>query len=332
MSKLSEIELSVLDLSPVVQGSDVSQSFENSLTLARRAEELGYKRFWLAEHHNLPGIGSSATSVLIGYIAGGTKKIRVGSGGIMLPNHAPLIVAEQFGTLETLYPGRIDLGLGRAPGTDPVTARALRRETKIGGMEFPELLEELRFFLSKAEPGQRVRAVPGSGLDIPIWLLGSSLYSADLAGRLGLPFSFAAHFAPDYMMHAIEIYRKVFQPSGILEKPYVMIGVSVFAADTDVEAEKLSTSQILGFLNLIKGNPLPLGPPVDDLSKHVSETEKAAVAERLRASMSGSPSTLKDKLNGFLSKTDADELIVNTMVYDFGARLRSYEILSELRK
>ncbi|PKA05403.1 LLM class flavin-dependent oxidoreductase, partial [Leptospira ellisii] len=295
MSRLSEVELSVLDLSPIVQGSDVSRSFENSLTLARRTEALGYKRFWLAEHHNMPGIGSSATSILIGYIAAGTEKIRVGSGGIMLPNHAPLVIAEQFGTLETLYPGRIDLGLGRAPGTDQLTARALRREAAIGGMEFPELLEELRFFLSEAAPGQRVRAVPGNGLDIPIWLLGSSLYSAELAGRLGLPFSFAAHFAPEHMMHALEIYRKVFQPSGILEKPYAMIGVGIFAADTDREAEKLSTSQILSFLSLIKGRPQPLGPPVDDLSQYVNETEKAAVAERLRASMSGSPETLRGK-------------------------------------
>src|SRR5688572_8543312 len=244
--------LSVLDLAPIAEGADAAQSFRNSLSLAQHAEGLGYKRFWLAEHHGMPGIASAATSVLIGYIAGGTKTIRVGAGGIMLPNHSPLVIAEQFGTLESLFPGRIDLGLGRAPGSDQATARALRRTLGTNGDDFPELLRELRGYFKTPRPGQPVRAVPGAGLDVPIWLLGSSGFSARLAAELGLPFAFASHFAPDYLSHALDLYRENFKPSPSLAAPYVMIGVNVFAADTDDQAQRLFTSLQQQFLNLVR--------------------------------------------------------------------------------
>src|SRR3954469_13039879 len=262
---MSPIRHSLLDLSPIVAGSTASQSFRNTLDLAQHAERWGYHRYWLAEHHNIPGIASAATSVVIGYVAGGTSTIRVGAGGIMLPNHAPLVIAEQFGTLESLYLGRIDLGLGRAPGGDQATARALRRYLGSSGDTFPRDLMELMSYFRKAEPGQAVRAVPGEGLDVPIWLLGSSDFSATLAAELGLPFAFASHFAPDYLHAALELYRENFKPSGRLDSPQTMVGVNVIAADTDAEARRLFTSLQQQFLNMVRGRPGQLPPPVDDM-------------------------------------------------------------------
>jgi luciferase family oxidoreductase group 1 len=332
MSKLSEIPLSVLDLSPVVVGCKPSDSFRNTLSLAQHAESLGFNRFWLAEHHNMTGIASAATSVIIGFVAGGTSTIRVGSGGIMLPNHAPLVIAEQFGTLESLYPGRIDLGLGRAPGSDRATAHALRRTLNSDGDDFPELLEELRFFLREPVENQRVRAVPGAGLDIPIWLLGSSGFSAELAGQLGLPFSFAAHFSPENTLPALELYRRNFKPSETLEKPCVMVALNVVAAKTDREAERLATSQHQSFLRLIRGTPGQIQPPVDSMEGLWTPSEKAMVEARLGGSVIGSPETVKTGLEKFLNDTNADELIINAMIYDHSARLRSYEIIADVWK
>lgn len=331
-SKLSEIPLSVLDLAPVVIGSTPSEAFRKTLSLAQHAENLGYNRFWLAEHHNMPGIASAATSVIIGYVAGGTSKIRVGSGGIMLPNHAPLTIVEQFGTLESLYPNRIDLGLGRAPGSDRVTAHALRRTLNSDGDDFPELLEELRFFLQSPVENQRVQAVPGAGLDIPIWLLGSSGFSAQLAGQLGLPFSFAAHFSPENTRPALELYRRHFQPSEVLEKPYAMVALNVFAAETDREAERLATSQHQSFLNLVRGTPGQIPPPVDSMDEIWTPPEKAMIEARLGGSVIGSAEAVKAGLEKFLDDTQADELIINAMIYDHQARLRSYEIIAEVWK
>jgi luciferase family oxidoreductase group 1 len=330
MSGLSEISLSVLDLSPVIEGGAPSDSFRNTRSLATHVEQLGFKRFWLAEHHNMTGIASAATSVLIGHVAGATSKIRVGSGGIMLPNHSPLVIAEQFGTLESLYPGRIDLGLGRAPGTDQATMRALRR----GHSEenFPELLDELRFFLGKPVVNQRVQAVPGAGLNIPIWLLGSSGFSAALAGKLGLPFSFAAHFSPENTLPALELYRRNFQPSAALEKPHAMVALNVIAAGSYEEARWLATSQHQSFLRLIRGMPGQLQPPVDSMEGLWTPMEKAALEARLGGSVIGNPETVKSKLNAFLESTRADELMIHTMVYDHSARLRSYEIVAEIWK
>jgi luciferase family oxidoreductase group 1 len=332
MKKLSEIPLSVLDLSPVTEGGSIKESLENSLDLARRAEALGYHRFWLAEHHNMPGIASAATSVAMCYVANGTTKIRVGAGGIMLPNHAPLVIAEQFGTLESLFPGRIDLGLGRAPGSDQATARALRRTLNSDGDDFPELLEELQFFLKEPVERQRVRAVPGAGLDIPIWLLGSSDFSAHLSGRLGMPFSFAGHFAPQFILPALAIYRNAFQPSSYLQKPYAMLGLNVFAAETDDEATRLATSQHQSFLNLIRGNPGRIKRPVDSMEDIWTPAEKAAVEARLGGSVIGGAATVKRRLNEIMEETQADEIIVNAMIYHHDARLRSYEILAEVWK
>jgi luciferase family oxidoreductase group 1 len=330
MSGLSEISLSALDLSPVIEGGAPSDSYRNTRSLATHVERLGFKRFWLAEHHNMTGIASAATSVLIGHVAGATSKIRVGSGGIMLPNHSPLVIAEQFGTLESLYPGRIDLGLGRAPGTDQATMRALRR----GHSEenFPELLDELRFFLGKPVVNQRVQAVPGAGLNIPIWLLGSSGFSAALAGKLGLPFSFAAHFSPENTLPALELYRRNFQPSAALEKPHAMVALNVIAAGSDEEAKRLATSQHQSFLRLIRGMPGLLKPPVDSMEGLWTPPEKAALEARLGGSIIGNPETVKSKLNAFLESTRADELMIHTMVYDHSARLRSYEIVAEIWK
>jgi luciferase family oxidoreductase group 1 len=330
MSRLSEIPLSALDLSPIVAGGGPSDSFRNTRSLAAHVEKLGFKRFWLAEHHNMKGIASAATSVLIGHVAGATSKIRVGSGGIMLPNHSPLVIAEQFGTLESLYPGRIDLGLGRAPGTDPATMRALRR----GNSEdnFPELLDELRFFLSEPVENQRVQAVPGAGSNIPIWLLGSSGFSATLAGKLGLPFSFAAHFSPENTLPALELYRRNFQPSEALEKPCAMVALNVIAAATDEEAKRLATSQHQAFLRLIRGMPGQLQPPVDSMEGLWTAPQKAALEMRLGGSVIGNPESVKSKLNAFLDSTQADELMIHTMVYDHSARLRSYEIVAEVWK
>jgi len=329
-NQFSNVPFSVLDLSPVNEDSTAAESFRNSLSLAQHAERLGYNRFWLAEHHNMTGIASAATSVVIGYIAAGTRKIRVGAGGVMLPNHAPLVIAEQFGTLESLYPNRIDLGLGRAPGSDQMTARALRRTLQTDGDDFPELLEELRFFFGAPVANQRVQAVPGGGLNVPIWLLGSSGFSAQLAGRLGLPFAFAAHFSPEYLLPALELYRRNFQPSAALDKPYAMVALNVFAAETDREAERLETSQHQSFLRLIRGTPGKIQPPVDSMDGLWSEPEKALVQSRVGGSIIGNAETVKAKLEKFLGETKADELIINAMIYDHAARLRSYEIVADV--
>ncbi len=332
MNKLSDIPFSVLDLSPINKDSTAAESFRNSLSLAKHAESLGFNRFWLAEHHNMMGIASAATSVVIGYIAAGTSKIRVGAGGIMLPNHAPMVIAEQFGTLESMYPNRIDLGLGRAPGSDRVTAHALRRTLHSDGDDFPELLGELRFFFSEPVEHQKVRAVPGAGLDVPIWLLGSSGFSARLAGELGLPFAFAGHFSPEYILPAFEIYRRSFQPSDTLEKPYAMLALNIIAAETDEEAQFLATTQFQSFLRLIRGTPGQMQPPVKDMNEIWTPQEKALVDSRVGGSIIGSAATIRKGLEKVFRETNADELMINAMIYDHAARLRSYEIVDEVWK
>jgi luciferase family oxidoreductase group 1 len=329
LARLTQIPLSVLDLAHIRQGSTAAGAFRNSLDLARHAELLGYHRFWLAEHHNIAGVACSATSVLIGYVAAGTSKIRVGAGGIMLPNHAPLAIAEQFGTLETLYPGRIDLGLGRAPGGDLAVMRAFRRDQRTTGDDFPELLADLRALLADSKPGQTLHAFPGEGTNLPVWLLGSSGFSAQLAGFLGLPFAFASHFQPDSLMEALDLYRGCFRPSETLAEPYAMVGVPVIAADTDEKAERLATVQQQKFLNLIRNHPGPLMPPVQTLDWNVFE--KAMVASKLRAAIVGSRETVRQKLEDFLEKTQADELIIVTDTFEHSDRLRSFEIVASLR-
>lgn len=330
--KLSSIPLSILDLAQITADGTARESLHHSLDLARHAEKWGYGRFWLAEHHGMPGIASSATSVVIGYIAGGTETIRVGSGGIMLPNHSPLVIAEQFGTLESLYPGRIDLGLGRAPGSDPLTSHALRRGPGSDGQDFPERLRELRdYFHPVSGSSMRVRAIPGEGMNIPIWLLGSSGFSAQLSAALGLPFSFASHFAPDYLMPALDLYRSHFQPSAYLEKPYAMVAVNAIVADTDAEAQKLATSHQQQFLNLIRRRPGQLSAPVDNMDELWNAQEKAIVQSQLSYSAIGSPATVRERLEQIIRQTGADELIVATAVYDHAARLRSYELLAEIK-
>ncbi|SFC69481.1 luciferase family oxidoreductase, group 1 [Bacillus sp. OV322] len=329
--QIQDIPLSVLDLAPILQGGSAGESFRNSLDLAQHAEKWGFNRYWLAEHHSMPGIASAATSVVIGYIAGGTTKIRVGSGGIMLPNHSPLVIAEQFGTLESMYPGRIDLGLGRAPGSDQLTAMALRRDVRRNGQEFPEDLEQLRSYLDADSSSKAVRAIPGEGLNIPIWLLGSSGFSAQLAAQLGLPFAFASHFSPENTIPALNLYRNNFKPSKVLDKPYAMVGVNVFAADTAAEAKKLATSHQQQFLNLIRNNPGPLAPPVETMEGIWTEYEKAAVLQQLKSSIIGSPDEVEEKLQAFLNETQADEIIVTSGIFDHAARLHSFEILSALK-
>ncbi|SFT20878.1 LLM class flavin-dependent oxidoreductase [Paenibacillus sp. BC26] len=330
MTDSIKVPLSVLDLASVTDVGTPADAFRNTLDLARHAERLGYNRYWLAEHHNMAGIASSATSVVIGYVAGGTKRIRVGSGGIMLPNHSPLVIAEQFGTLESMYPGRIDLGLGRAPGSDQTTARALRRDLASNGQEFPELLAELRaYFHPPADAFRPVRATPGEGLDVPIWLLGSSGFSAKLAGELGLPFSFASHFAPEYLMPAIHLYRSSFRPSEALAKPYVMIGINIVAADTDEEASFLSTSQQQQFLSLIRGRPGKLKPPIDNMDELWMSHERDALQSKFKYAITGNKATVAARLREILSETMVDELIVTSQIYDHAARLRSYEIVAE---
>lgn len=329
--QLKEIPFSVLDLSPIVVGSTPADSFRNTLELAQLAEKLGYNRYWLAEHHNMPFIASSATSVVIAHVAAGTSKIRLGSGGIMLPNHAPLVIAEQFGTLESLYPGRIDLGLGRAPGTDQRTARALRRDLRSTGDDFPEQLAELRgYFDPSLAQGNPIKAVPGEGLKIPIWLLGSSGFSAQLAGELGLPFAFASHFSPLNTLGALELYRNAFKPSNVLDKPYAMVGLNVIAAETDQEAQRLATTLQQQFLNLMRGNDVPLQPPVDDITELASSYELNALQQQLGSSIVGSQQTVKEKLKTFLEESQADEIMAIAQVFDHKARLRSYEILAEI--
>ena len=332
MKRLSDIPFSVLDLAPINLGSTAADSFRNSLSLAKHVERLGFKRFWLAEHHNMTGIASAATSVVIGYIAAGTSTIRVGAGGIMLPNHSPLVIAEQFGTLESLFPGRIDLGLGRAPGSDRMTAHALRRTLHSDGDDFPELLEELRFFFRRPVENQRVRAVPGAGLHIPIWLLGSSDFSARLAGRLGLPFAFAGHFSPEYILPALKLYRESFEPSDKLEKPYAMLAINVIAADTDAEAQYLATTQFQSFLRLIRGMPGEMLPPVENMDQVWTAQERAAVDSRLGGSVIGSAATVKSGLERLLAEPGADEMMLNTMIFDHTARLHAYEIVADVWK
>jgi luciferase family oxidoreductase group 1 len=324
------IPLSVLDLSPIVAGGTASESLHNTLDLARHVERLGYHRFWLAEHHNMSGIASAATSVVIGYVAGGTSTIRVGSGGIMLPNHAPLVIAEQFGTLATLYPDRIDLGLGRAPGTDQVTSRALRRTLDGGAETIPEDVLELQSYFAAETPGQLVRAVPGVGTHVPIWLLGSSLFSARLAAMLGLPFAFASHFAPDMLYDALRLYRAEFRPSAALEKPHAMVAVNVFAADTDAEARRLASSIQRLFLQLRQGRPGPLMPPVDEMGEEWATTVRALAAGPLSVSVIGDANTVRTGLNEIIAKTAADEVIVTSHIFDHQARLRSFEILANV--
>ncbi len=329
MNQFFNIPFSVLDLSPITLGATAADALHNSLSLAQHAERLGYQRFWLAEHHNMRGIASAATSVVIGYVAGNTEKIRVGSGGVMLSNHAPMIIAEQFGTLESLYPNRIDLGLGRAPGTDQLTMQALRR-TLAADDDFPQQLEELRFFLREPELGQKVRAVPGGGLNIPIWLLGSSGFSAQLAGQLGLPFAFAGHFSPENILPALELYRQSFRSSENLEKPHAMLAINIIAADTDQEAWRLATSQFQSFLRLIRGTPGQIQPPVNTMDGLWSAQEKAAVESRLGGSIIGSVATVKAEIRKLLDTTKADELMINAIIFDHEARLHSYEIIANL--
>jgi luciferase family oxidoreductase group 1 len=320
---------SVLDLAPIPAGADAAQAFRNTLDLAQHAERWGYHRYWLAEHHNMPGIASAATAVVIGHVAGGTRTIRVGSGGIMLPNHAPLVIAEQFGTLASLYPGRIDLGLGRAPGTDQTTARALRRDLVGSADAFPDDVAELLRYFAEPASGQRVRAVPGAGLDVPVWLLGSSLFSAQLAAMMGLPFAFASHFAPDYLTRALELYRAQYRPSAAWPKPYAMVGVNVFAAGTDDEARRLFTSLQQQFINLRRGTPGKLPPPVDTLD--ASELELANVAHSLSFAAVGSRDTVREQLRDRIALTGADELIITAQIHDHAARLRSFEIAAQIR-
>ena len=325
------VPFSILDLSPIPEGATAADALRNTLDLARHAEMLGYRRYWLAEHHNMPGIASAATAVVIGHVAAGTKAIRVGSGGIMLPNHAPLVIAEQFGTLESLFPGRIDLGLGRAPGTDMLTAQALRRDLATDVDRFPEDVAELRAYLSPAAPGQRIRAVPGEGLAVPIWLLGSSLYSAQLAAMLGMPFAFASHFAPAAMMQALNIYRTQFRPSSEADRPYAMLGVNVIAADTDREAERLFTSLQQSFVNLRRGRPGQLPPPVESVASFALPAEQAQLQQALACSFVGGPDRVRAGLSDFLERTGADELIVSGHIYDHPARLRSFALAAEAR-
>jgi luciferase family oxidoreductase group 1 len=319
------IPLSVLDLSPITQGSDAAHSFSNTLDLARHAERWGYRRFWLAEHHGMPGIASAATSVLIGYVAGGTSTIRVGAGGIMLPNHSPLVIAEQFGTLESLYPGRIDLGLGRAPGSDQLTARALRRNLASDPDEFPRDVQELADYFSDT-PRQVVRAVPGTGLNVPLWILGSSLFGAQVAAAFGLPYAFASHFAPAQMMAAIKLYRSEFRPSRSLAKPYVMLGFNVFAADSLAEASLLATSMQQAFVNLRSGRPSQLMPPEEGYTERLGPPERAILDQVLSCASIGTPEIVGEDLHKFVERTGADELMITSQIFDHSARLRSFEI------
>lgn len=325
------IPFSVLDLAPILQGADAAQAFRNSLDLAQHAERWGYQRYWLAEHHNMTGIASAATSVVIGHIANGTSTIRVGSGGVMLPNHSPLVIAEQFGTLAALHPGRIDLGLGRAPGTDMRTARALRRDLVSNANNFPQDVRELQTLFAPVEADQAVQAVPGGGLEVPLWILGSSLFGAQLAAAYGLPFAFASHFAPDALMQALDAYRADFKSSAQLARPYVMAGVGLFAADTDAEAQRIFTSTQQQFTNLHRGLPGPVQPPIDDMDSYWSPRERAGVEHMLRYAMVGSPEIVGDQLMSFIDQTGVDELMLTGQIYDHQARIHAYEIAAELR-
>ena len=323
------VPLSVLDLAPITQGSDAATALKHSLDLARHAERWGYRRYWVAEHHNMPGIASAATSVVIGYLAGGTRTIRVGAGGIMLPNHAPLVIAEQFGTLEALFPGRIDLGLGRAPGTDQRTLRALRR-SPASADSFPEDVVTLQALLGPPQPGQAVQAVPGAGSNVPLWILGSSLFGAQLAAELGLPYAFASHFMPAALLPALEAYRSRFKPSRQLQRPWTMAGINVVAAESDAEARVLFTSLQQQFANLVRGTPGRLPPPVADIDTYWTPAERAHASGMLACSFVGAGETVRRGVAAFVERTGVDEVIVSTATYDHAARLRSYEILAEL--
>ena len=325
------IPFSILDLAPIRQGGCAAEAFRTMRKQAQLAEKLGYLRYWLAEHHNMGGIGSAATSVLIGHVAEATETMRIGSGGVMLPNHAPLVIAEQFGTLESLYPGRIDLGLGRAPGTDQLTAHALRRNRSGTDQQFPQDVLELQSYFRIALPDQAVRAVPGAGLQVPVWLLGSSLFSAQLAAHLGLPYAFASHFAPDLLMEALDAYRSGFQSSEHLERPYAMVGVNVVAADRDEEARRLFTSQQVQSIGMMRGRRDQLGPPVDDIETCWTWMEKQAVEHKLTYSFVGSAATVRRGIAALIDRTDADELITTVRIFDPGACHRSLEILAEVR-
>lgn len=329
---LSNIPISVLDLATILADKKPTDTYRNSIDLAQHVERWGFKRYWLAEHHSMESIASSATSVLIGHIAGHTSTIRVGAGGIMLPNHAPLVIAEQFGTLESMYPGRIDLGLGRAPGSDQVTMRALRRNLVEGPNDFPESVMELKKYFSAENSTAKVRAIPGEGLDIPIWLLGSSTYSAQLAAILGMPFAFASHFAPTYLQAALQLYRENFQPSETLKVPYALACVNVVAADTDEEANYIATSFFQLAMGIIHGSTKPLQPPVKNMNEIWSEPEKAAILQMMKYTFTGGPKTVKEKLERFLNETQVNEIMVTSHIYDHSARLHSYEILSQLWK
>ncbi|WP_029415157.1 LLM class flavin-dependent oxidoreductase [Brevundimonas bacteroides] len=321
--------LSILDLAPVPEGSDVSRALANTIDLARHAERLAYNRYWLAEHHNMAGIASAATSVVIGAVAAATKTIRVGAGGIMLPNHAPLVIAEQFGTLAALHPGRIDLGLGRAPGSDMATARALRRNLAVDADSFPQDVVELMHWFEPAEDGQRLRANPGEGQDVPIWILGSSTFGAQLAAHLGLPYAFASHFAPGDMMAAIRLYRETFRPSARLDRPYVMLGFNVFAAETNEEARLLFTSVQQAFVNLRTGRPGKLPPPQEGYAERLDPAARAMIDQALSCSAVGGPATVRDQVRAFIDRTGADELMITSQIWDHAARVRSLEILAE---
>ena len=321
--------LSVLDLVPIQQGGTAGDALRASLQLAQHAETLGYTRYWVAEHHNMTGIASAATAVVIGYLAQGTSRIRVGSGGIMLPNHSPLVIAEQFGTLASLYPGRIDCGLGRAPGTDQVTVRALRRDLRTAE-NFPEDVQELQALFQPVRPGQTVQAVPGAGLEVPLWVLGSSTYGAQLAAALGLPYAFASHFAPDALAQAMALYRQLFKPSAQLQQPHAMAGVNVVVADTDAEAIRLFTSHQQSFANLRRGRPGPQQPPIDDIDSYWSPAEKQMAESMLACSIVGAPGTVRAGLERFVEYSGADELMVVSAIFDAAARRRSYSLLADI--
>ena len=325
------IPLSILDLVPVKVGDTPSDALHNTLDLAQHADRWGYLRYWMAEHHNMTGIASAATSVVIGYVAGGTKTIRVGSGGVMLPNHSPLVIAEQFGTLESLYPGRIDCGLGRAPGTDQIAMRAMRRDA-MAAEQFPDDVAELRAFFEPVQPGQSIRAVPGAGLKVPLWILGSSLYGAQVAAHFGLPYAFASHFAPDALDQALDVYRERFKPSEQLQKPYAMPCVNVVAADTDKEARRLFTSIQQRFTDMVRNARGQLSAPIDDIDTYWSPAEKAHASRMLSCSFVGSPESLRGQLDAFIARTGANELMVSAAIYEQSARLRSYEILASIVK
>ena len=320
--------ISILDLCPVIQGSTPEVSLHNSRDLAQHAERWGFNRYWLAEHHNMPGIASAATAVVIGHIAAGTSTIRVGAGGIMLPNHAPLVIAEQFGTLERLFPGRIDLGLGRAPGTDQLTARALRRSLQVQE-DFPQDVLELQAFLAPLRPNQSVQAVPAAGTEVPLWILGSSTYGAQLAAELGLPFAFASHFAPEMLIPALNIYRARFKPSAQLERPHAMVGLNIITADTDAAARRLATSQQMSFVGRLRGTGGLSQPPIDDIETYWTPAEKAQATQRLSRSIIGGPQGLREGLRALIAETGADELIVVSDIYDHTDRLRSFALIAE---